>query len=238
MASPQPATPPPAPVKRRRWGRIVAAVLVAPVLLALAALGLMDTSIGHRFLTDSIAGMKPSNGLRYSIGRIDGSIYGKAVLIDVRVRDPKGLVFSAPRAELDWAPLRYFVNRLDITSLHVPRATLARLPELVPSGKKGPILPGFDIRIGSLAIDRLVVAPPVAGVQRVGRIKARADIHAGRALVDLAAVVAGSDALRVHLDAEPDRNRLELDAHARGSAGGVLAKLSGFAKPIALDVSG
>ena len=232
------APPAPALIKRRRWGRIVVAVLVAPLLLALAALGLMDSSIGHRFLTDSIAGMKPSNGLRYSIGRIDGSIYGKAALIDVRVRDPKGLVFSAPRAELDWAPLRYFVNRLDITSLHVPRATLARLPELVPSGKKGPILPGFDIRIGSLAIDRLIVAPAVTAVQRTGRIRARADIHAGRALVDLAAVVAGSDMLRVKLDAEPDRNRLELDAHARGRASGVLAKLSGFAKPIALDVSG
>ncbi len=233
-----PSKPPAKPVQRRRWGRIVGGALAGVVLLALAALGLMDSSIGHRFLTDSIAGMTPSNGLRYSVGRIDGSIYGKAVLIDVRVRDAKGLVFAAPRAELDWAPLRWFVNRLDITSLHVPSATLARLPEVVPSGKKGPILPDFDIRIGSLAIDRLIVAPAVTGVQRIGRIQARADIHAGRALVDLTAVVAGSDALRVHLDAEPDRNRLDLMAHARGSATGVLAKLSGFTKPIALDVSG
>ena len=226
------------PVKRRRWGWIVLGAIAGLLLLAVAALGLMDTSIGHRFLTDSIAGMKPSNGLRYSIGRIDGSIYGKAVLIDVRVRDPKGLVFSAPRAELDWAPLRWFSNRLDITSLHMPSATLARLPQTIPSGKKSPILPGFDIRIGSLAIDRLLVAPAVTGVQRIGRLQARADIHKGRALVDLAASIAGSDRLRVHLDAEPDRNRLELDAHARGSATGVLAKLAGFAKPIALDVSG
>lgn len=212
--------------------------IAAVLLLALAGIGLMDSDIGHRFLTDSIAGMKPSNGLRYSIGRIDGSIYGKAVLIDVRVRDRKGLVFSAPRAELDWAPLRWFVNRLDISRLHVPSATLARLPEVIPSGKKGPILPDFDIRIGSLAIDRLIVAPAVTGVQRIGRLQARADLHAGRALVDLAAVVAGSDSLRVHLDAEPDRNRLEVMAHARGSASGLLAKVSGFGKPIAIDVSG
>ena len=231
---PLPSVPP----ARRRWGRIVLGGVAGLVLLMLAALGMMDTSIGHRFLTDSIAGMKPSNGLRYSVGRIDGSIFGKAALVDVRVRDRKGLVFSASRAELDWAPLRWFVNRLDIKRLHIPSGTLSRLPELVPSGKQGPILPGFDIRIGSLAIDRLVVAPPVTGVQRIGRLQACANIHAGRALVDLAAVVAGSDALRVHLDAEPDRNRLEIEAHARGSATGVLAKLSGFAKPIALDVAG
>ena len=230
--------PTPVPAKRRNWGRIVVGAVAGLVLLTLAALGLIDTGIGHRLLTDSIAGMTPSNGLRYSIGRIEGSIYGKAVLIDVRVRDRRGLVFSAPRAELDWAPLRWFVNRLDITSLHVADATLARLPQTMPSTRKGPILPGFGIRIGALTIDRLIVAPAVTGVRRVGRVQARADLHAGRALVDLAAVVAGSDALRIHLDAEPDRNRLELDAQARGGAAGVLAKLSGFAKPIALDVAG
>ena len=228
----------PAPVKRRRWPRIMLGAIVGAVVLLLVVLGGMDSSIGHRFLTDSIAGMKPSNGLRYSIGRIEGSIYGKATLIDVRVRDPQGLVFAAPRAELDWAPLRWFVNRLDITRLHVPDATLMRLPKTIPSEKKGPILPGFDIRIGSLGIDRLVLAPAVTGVRRVGQIQARADIHAGRALIDLAAAVAGSDRLRVHLDAEPDRNRLELDAHARGSANGVLAKLVGVPQPVALDVAG
>ena len=230
--------PPPEPVKRRRWGRVPLGVAAGLLLLVLAALGGMDTSIGHRILTESISGMKPSNGLRYSIGRIEGSIYGKATLIDVRVRDPKGLVFAAPRAELDWSPLRWFSNRLDITRLHVPVAMLAKLPQTIPSTKKGPVLPGFDIRIGALAIDRLVIAPTVAGVRRVGRLQASADIHAGRARVDLAAIVAGSDRLRVHLDAEPDHNRLELDAHARGTANGVLAKVSGFAKPIALDVAG
>jgi translocation and assembly module TamB len=221
-----------------RLGRIIFGAIVALILLALAALGLMDTGLGHRFLTDSIADMKPSNGLRYSIGRIEGSIYGRATLIDVRVRDPKGLVFAAPRAELDWAPFHWLDNRLDIASLHVPVATLVRLPLVKSSGKAGPILPGFDIRIGSLAIDRLVTGPAVTGVARIGRLKARAEIHGGRALIDLDAAVAGSDSLQVHLDAEPKRDRLEATAHLRGSATGVLAKLAGFAHPIALDISG
>jgi translocation and assembly module TamB len=237
--TPPPEAPPTAAVKPHGLlGRIVFCIVAGLFLLALAALGLMDTGMGHRFLTDSISAMKPSNGLRYSIGRIEGSIYGRATLIDVRVRDPKGLVFAAPRAELDWSPFHWLDNKLDIASLHVASATLARLPEIKPSGRKGPILPSFDIRIGSLAIDRLVVAPAVTGVERIGRLRARADIHRGRALIDLAASVAGSDELRVHLDAEPDRDRLEATAHLRGTAHGVLAKLSGFARPIAVDIAG
>ncbi|WP_339500840.1 hypothetical protein, partial [Pseudomonas canadensis] len=62
------------------------------LLVLLAALGLVDTAIGHRMIADTISGLRPANGLRYSIGRIEGSIYNRATLIDVRVRDPKGLV--------------------------------------------------------------------------------------------------------------------------------------------------
>ncbi|MEI4563229.1 hypothetical protein, partial [Klebsiella pneumoniae] len=90
--------------------------------------GLVDTAIGHRMIADTISGLRPANGLRYSIGRIEGSIYNRATLIDVRVRDPKGLVFAAPRADLHWSPLRWLDNRLDITSLRIPSATLAKLP--------------------------------------------------------------------------------------------------------------
>lgn len=82
--------------KRRHWGRIVLGAIVGLVLLAVALVGMLDTGIGHRFLTDRIAALRPANGLRYQIGRIEGSIYGKARLIDVRVRDRRGLVFAAP----------------------------------------------------------------------------------------------------------------------------------------------
>ena len=228
----------PVPPRRRHWGRIVLGAVLGLLLVLLAALGLVDTAIGHRMIADTISGLRPANGLRYSIGRIEGSIYNRATLIDVRVRDPKGLVFAAPRADLHWSPLRWLDNRLDITSLRIPSATLAKLPETRPTETKGPILPGFDIRIGALAVDRLIVGRAVTGVERIGRLRARADIHNRRALIDLAAMVAGSDRLRVHLDAEPDRNRLEVAAQARGSAKGVLAKLAGVARPIALDIAG
>lgn len=232
------AEQPVAVAPRRRWGRIALGTIGALILLIATLIGGLDTGIGHRFLTDRIAALRPSNGLRYSIGRIEGSIYGRATLIDVRVRDRRGLVFAAPRAELEWAPLRWIHNRLDITKLQVAQARLERLPDLIPSTRKQPILPSFDIRIGALAVDRLILAKPVTGVERVGRLAGRADIRDGRALVDLAAVVAGSDTLRITLDAAPDRNRFDINARARGTPQGLLAKLTGFGRTVAVDVAG
>ncbi|WP_420833437.1 translocation/assembly module TamB domain-containing protein [Sphingomonas pollutisoli] len=229
---------PPPPRARRSWRQRIANLLV--VVLAVLTLGIvtLDSDIGHRFVIDRIGALRPANGLRYSLGRIDGSLFSRATLVDFRLRDPRGLVFYAPRAELRWSPLAWLHNRLDITSLVIPQARLLKLPQTLPTARTGPILPGFDIRIGTLRIDRLMVAPAITGVARRGRLRGRADIHGGRALVDLDAVVAGSDTLRLKLDAQPDRDRFDFDLSARGAATGVLAKASGFARPIAAEVHG
>ncbi|MCM8729483.1 translocation/assembly module TamB domain-containing protein [Hephaestia sp. GCM10023244] len=199
---------------------------------------MVDTDVGHRLITDKVGELRPKSGLRFTIGRIDGSIYTRATLVDVRVYDPEGLVFAAPRAELDWRPLAWLSNRLVINRLIVPSATLAKLPKTRPSGENKPILPGFDLHIGELRIDRLAVAPAVTGIARGGRVQARADIAAGRARVGIAAVIEGSDRFSMRLDAEPARDQFDLDVQAEGSADGVLARLSGIRHPLALSVTG
>ncbi|WP_260598552.1 translocation/assembly module TamB domain-containing protein [Sphingomonas endolithica] len=224
--------------QRRRWWRWLAGLLVALLILVGGVLLLLDTRVGHRWITNQVAAQRPSNGLCYSIGRIDGSIYSQATLIDVRVRDHRGLVFAAPRAALSWSPFAWASNRLDITSLVIPQATLVKTPQLLPTGKTGPILPGFDIRIGTLRVDRLTIGPAVAGKPRTARLQARADIHAGRALIDLVAIVPGSDSLKLRLDSAPDRDRFDVDVQARGTAAGVMATLSGLHRTITVDVGG
>src|SRR3546814_8378335 len=108
------------------------------------------------------------------------------------------------------------LNKLIINRLIVPMATLAKLPKTRPSGENKPILPGFDVHIGDLRIDRLAVAPAVTGIARSGRVEARADIASGRARVALAAVLEGSDRVRMALDAEPNRDRFCLAGPAQG----------------------
>jgi translocation and assembly module TamB len=233
--APIPADP---PRRRRRWLRWLFAVPVVALLVLLLGLWALDTGPGHRFLADRIAALAPQSGLRIQVGRIEGSIYGRARLRDVRVFDPQGLVFSAPDILLDWRPAAWATNRLDINELSAASATLHKLPRLNPPQKRGPILPGFDIRIGALRIDRLTVAAPVAGQARVGRVSGRADIRDGRAMVRLDAAVSGGDRLALMLDAEPDRDRFDIDARLAAPAGGVFGAIIGTKRPVDLQVRG
>lgn len=224
--------------RRWRWGRLIGALLLGLLLLAAGAALLLDTSLGHRWIAGQIGALRPEDGMRYSVGRITGSIYGRAALIDVRIRDPKGLVFSAPRAELDWRPFAWFANRLEIRTLAVPRATLAKLPEPRQTGRKRPILPDFDIVVGRLSVERLTVGAAIAGTPRAGRMIAKGNVRNGRALVALDALVAGSDRVHLLLDAAPDRDRFDVDLAAQGAKSGLLARMAGASQPIALTITG
>ncbi len=221
-----------------RWARRIALALLALAAVIALALVVVDTGPGRRWVTDRIAGVKTGNGLRFTVGRIDGSLYGRARLSDVRVYDLDGLLFRAPQVTLDWRPWQWFANRLAIRELAISQATLFHAPRTRPSGRDRPILPDFDIAIERLAVDRLVLAKPVLGRERVGRLRGRADIRAGRALIDLQALVAGTDRVTLGVDAEPARDRFDIRVAAEGRGDGVLARMAGLRVPVRLDVSG
>jgi translocation and assembly module TamB len=210
---------------------------VALVLALLAGLLALDTDPGHRFLIDRIERLQIRTGLKIRIGRIDGSIYGSARLKDVRLHDLQGLFLTVPDARLRWSPWGWTVNRLDITELTVPAATLHKLPHLRPMGRPF-TLPEIDIRIGRLAIDRLRISRGVAGPERVGRVSMQADVRRGRALVRGALATSAGDQLALLLDAEPRRKRFDLDADLTAPAGGLIGSLVGTKKPLAARVSG
>ena len=220
-----------------KWGGGIA---LAVVLLILAAIWALDTGPGHRFVIDRIERLAPKSGLKIRIGRIEGSIYGKAAIKDLRVYDAKGLLLDSPDVKLDWAPFAFLMSdRLDISNLTAPLATLHHTPSFNPSEKTGPILPKFDIRIGELRIDRLRFEPAIAGQRRVGRLEGKADIRSGRAMVVLnAGVEGGGDRLALNLDAQPDRDLFDLDTELEAPANGVFGKLIGTVQPVKLSVKG
>jgi translocation and assembly module TamB len=211
--------------------------LLGLVLLVGALFWLADTSIGHRFITDRIAAIAPASGLRFRVGRIDGSIYGKAHLHDLRVFDSRGVFFESGDVTLDWSPFAFASNRLDIDSLTAPTATLHRLPNLKPTGKKGPILPEFDIRIAKLEITHLTIGDKVSGKPRAGSLSGNADIRDGRAIIALNARAAG-DQLAFRLDAEPDRNKFDVGAALNAPAGGIFGALIGTQRPVKVRLGG
>lgn len=221
-----------------RWGRAIAIAVAALVGIVLAALGIVDTSIGHRWVADRIAAIRTPTGLRFSVGRIDGSLYSDMRLVDLRVYDLDGLLVQVPQARLDWRPLNWARGTLDIRRVEAATATLYHVPHTRRTGRQTPILPDFDIRIDRLRLDRLVLARRVLGRERVAKIEGRADIRDGRAVVTLNGVVAGSDRLRLHLDARPDYDRFDLAVEAWGAKDGVLAKAVGVRAPVTLNVAG
>ncbi|HEU5482544.1 MAG TPA: translocation/assembly module TamB, partial [Sphingomicrobium sp.] len=222
----------------RRLARELLVLFLGLAFLVALGLFILDTAPGHRWIVDRIAQIETSSGLRFRIGRIDGTIFGESKLKNVAILDHHGTFFTSPEITLDWSPGAWLFNELAIDRLHADRATLIRRPDLKPSARKGPTLPSFDIQIGQLSIERFEVGKAVTGTPRVGQIQASADVRSGRAMVKLGAVIAGSDRLFLKLDAEPDGDRFDLEVRAQSAAGGVLPALAGSKRPLSLVVTG
>jgi len=218
--------------------RGLAIAALSLLLLLSAAIGMLDTAPGHRLIIDRISALRPSSGLRIHIGRIDGSIWNRATIRDLRLYDARGLFLEAPELELDWRPAAWIANKLWIRRLESALLILHRMPKMAPTTKKGPLLPGFDIHIGKLAIKTLRLEAPVAGRRQLVRLAGGADVRAGRMLLRLNAASAAQDRLVIRLDSEPDRNRFDVDAKIVGPATGAIAGITGWKRAVDGLVSG
>lgn len=218
--------------RRRRHARRAAkwalGILGALVLLIVAAVVVLDTPIGQRALTERIAAQTLPNGLNIRIGRIEGDLYGKAVLRDVRLSDLKGVFATIPRAEVDWRPTAWLRNTLDIRNFAARRATLLRVPEFRPGDPDAPLLPGFDISIDRLTIDNLTLAAGIAGpnAQRVD-LNGEVQITDRRLVVNSRGQFGRTDSYAFRIDAEPDGNDFDLGLDYRAAANGPVAQMLG-----------
>ncbi len=215
--------------RKRRWAKRVGwalAIILTPLLLAAAFL---SSPIGKRFVTDQIAQVSPASGLRFEVGRIEGDLYGQAVLHDVVLSDPQGVFLTIPVVELDWRPLAWLWSGLDIRELIARRATLERLPELLPGDPDAPLLPDFDIRIDRFEIERLMLARGIAGErpQRVDFL-AEVDIREGRALIDAKGRLGTRDRIELLLDSVPEDDQFDLALDYRAAEDGPIVAMAGI----------
>lgn len=219
--------------RARRW-------LLLPLMLAiglLAALWALDTGPGHRFVIQRIERLAIPSGLKIRIGGIDGSIYGRARLRDVRLYDPQGLFMSAPEVRLVWSPWRWAANRLHIKQLSAATATLHRLPRLRDTGRPF-TLPGFDIDLHRLSIARLRIAAGVLGPERTGNLAASMTLRRGLIHTrGLLTTSAGDDAWLM-LEAEPATKRFMLAFRVSAPRGGLIGKMIGSTRDIDARSSG
>lgn len=244
------ATPARAIVARRPlWRDAVRwlGVVVAAIALLIAALVLgLSSDVGRRFVADQVAGLSTASGIGVRIGRIEGSLYGAMRLRNVELRDARGTFATAPVVAVDWRPFAYLRNRIDIRTFASPLVRVSRLPALkpVPDDPDTPILPDIDIDIGSLRIERIVLAPAISGRRHVMRLSGSAQMADGRAQVMAAAAalgasgVAGGERARLVLDAVPDRDRFDMDLKLAAPADGLVAGFTRIARPLNVAVTG
>ena len=234
---------------RRRWGlRIVKTVLAALIALVVLVVGIvfgLNTGVGHRFVADQIAALEFENGMKISVGRIEGNLYGAMVLHDLSVKDPEGEFLFSSEIKVDWRPFEYINNHVDVRSALAERMILRRTPHFrATPPSDAPLLPDIDIDIGRLKVDRFYVEKPVTGERRILSFDGRTHIADGRAQIDANAGtvagqgIAGGDRARLKLDAVPKENRLDIDLDVAAPQGGVVAKLAGFTEPLTIKIGG
>ncbi|MGC6401272.1 translocation/assembly module TamB domain-containing protein [Sphingomonas sp. FW199] len=236
-------------VRRPRWQRIARIILIVllGLVLLLGALVLgLNTGPGRAFLARQIGGYTLASGLNLQVGRIDGSIYGAMVLRDVRASDQKGVFATSPELRVDWRPFAFASNHVDVRSLTSPLVRVDRLPELkeTPTDPDAPLLPDIDIDVNRLVIDRIELAPAVAGRRYLARLAGDAHIADRRAQVRADGVtlngpgLAGGDRVALRLDAVPDADRLDVDMRLNAPANGLIGSLAGLKAPLVATLDG
>ncbi|MBS0482288.1 MAG: translocation/assembly module TamB domain-containing protein [Proteobacteria bacterium] len=241
--------PPPAPSappsRARRLVIWALGGLLALGLCLLLAILAINTGPGRAFIARQVSGMTFANGLRIGIGRIDGSLYGKARLIDLRAYDGDGEFLRAPAIDLDWRPFAYLRSHVDVRSAAADSVLLERAPRLKPSIASGPLLPDLAIDVGRLHIARLIADPAVTGARRELSVDGQARIAGRRAQVTarvntLAAPggTGGGDRLDLTLDAVPEANRLALNLKLDAPKNGVIAALAGLDQALTAKIDG
>ena len=221
-------------------GALIAFLLVAGT----AGYLWLDSSSGHRFVEKQIEAFSLENGMQFEIGSIEGSIYGQMEIVDLKIRDPKGVFATAQTVEMDWRPFAFIGSHVDIRSLIVPKASLLRLPELLETTSEGPLLPDLDIDVGKLEIGELDIAKAVTGERRLVSVLAGVNIADARAKANgkiqalTAPGVAGGDKFAFRLNAVPEQNALDIALELDAPANGLVAGLTGTEQPMNLSLNG
>src|SRR3546814_12506004 len=107
----------------RRALKIGGGIILGLILLVLLAVAALNTGPGKRFVANQIANLAFANGLKIEAGRIDGSLYGRMILRNLKISDPKGVFLTSPAVVVDWRPFKYLQNHVEVHELSSKRRT-------------------------------------------------------------------------------------------------------------------
>ncbi|WP_293700591.1 MULTISPECIES: translocation/assembly module TamB domain-containing protein [unclassified Sphingopyxis] len=234
-------------VKARSWPmtilRWIGLSLLGLILLFALFLVGLNSDAGRRFVVTQVEKYEFENGMKIGIGRLDGSLYGRMVIRNFTLSDPKGVFLESPEVQVDWRPLRYFANHVDVRSATAATMTMRKMPafKVVPDTGE-PLLPDLDIDIGALRVDRFIFDPAVAGERQAARLAGKIAIADRRAQITANAATIGAnakgDTLALLLVAVPEANRFDVTLNVTAPQGGVIAAMGGFKEPLTAKLAG
>ncbi|GAB5488831.1 MAG: translocation/assembly module TamB domain-containing protein [Parasphingorhabdus sp.] len=199
----------------------------------------LDSDRGHEFVIAQVEAIKPEDGLRIDIESLEGSIFSSLLIKELKLKDPQGVFFTTDEIAIDWNPLAWVFNELNISSTVVSQARLERFPVLIPSTEDTTLLPDFDVYIGTFRADNMSIGAAIAGEEQFADLAGALDITSGRAMLNLdAATTRSGDRLELIFNAEPEREKLELSADIVAPVGGAITNYLGLNDSIKIAING
>lgn len=233
---------------RRTFGA-AAIVLLLIAVIAGGLFGAAQTRMGRDWIAATIAEAASSPGSRVAIAGIEGLVPFDMAIRELSISDDAGPWLTVERMEIDWLASDILSRRLRLGLMAAQRIRLERLPAAPPSDTPAepagpPGLPQLPLTLSfdRIAIERLEVAPAVAGEPIAISVHGDASLESNRAEVTVAVrrVDDAQGSIDLHLVFAPDENRLEAKLEAVEPSGRLADRLlgRGDGRPARLTLDG
>ncbi|MBL1255206.1 translocation/assembly module TamB domain-containing protein [Methylocystis sp. Sn-Cys] len=217
-------------------GLVIAGGLAAFVILgAGAGVYSINSAAGGRSLARMISEAASTPDVKIEIGAIDGVLSATPSVRDIVISDRDGPWLKIDRVAAKWSRLALLGMKLDVDQIDIGEADVLRAPvaaaEKKPEqnsdgGTFPPKLP-IGVRLGELALAKLVLAEPVLNAAAALSIHAGAELTGSAASVRLEAQrldAPGSIGVDAAYAAQGDRLRLKFAASEPGD--GLIARVA------------
>ena len=163
----------------KRVGRIVALVLVIPIIVVIlfagGTYGLLQTDGGRTFLVDQIeAGVSSADGLVLDIDKLKGNVFGDFQITEIILKDQEGVWLDVRNIEISWSPFALLSGTARVNDISAQTVHIYRQPNLpVPSESEGS---GIDfslplrLSLARVYVDQIDLEEAVLGRQGTLRV--------------------------------------------------------------------
>ncbi|GAB2869394.1 translocation/assembly module TamB domain-containing protein [Pseudoduganella ginsengisoli] len=153
ITTPSPAPTPAPGAPRRRWLRIVLAVLALLVLLLGGAVWLLGRESTLQQIVQRVAN---ASGGHIAVTGVSGSLYGR-MHVDRIVHKTPEAVLTVQDVTIDWSPWQYFSEGIAISELHAASAVQQTLKESPPATLPASLAPPFRLSLADARLDKLAL---------------------------------------------------------------------------------